>query len=82
MTKNNADQLYDWPTVIPLIQTYGCIQIYGRHIHVWDIHTYGDIQIYGVHGVWRHMDICKKFSIPLIMNHVHHLSTEMEGQNV
>ena len=24
--------------------------------------------------------ICKKFSFPLIMNNVHHLSTEMEGK--
>ena len=40
MTDNDADQLYDWPTVIQFIQiyeglqTYGGVQMYGEYRHM------------------------------------------------
>ena len=37
MTNNNADQLYDWPTFIHVIEMYGGVQIYGG---IW---TFGGI---------------------------------------
>ena len=121
MTNNDADQLYDWPTVIQLIQMYGGIQTYRgiqmywrvyrcmeEHTDLVGVQTYEGIQMYegcadiwgcmdlgGIWcmGVYRHMGaygctclpttpegICKKFPFPLIISHVHHLSTEMEGK--
>ena len=72
------------------IRAYRCMGI----TDIWgciDLGVYGCMGIYRHIGVYRHMGaygctclltipegICKMFSFPLIISHVHHLSTEME----
>ena len=73
------------------IQTYRGVWIYGG-IWTWGCTvTWGHMDIMRFIDIWgaygcTHLPttpegICKKFSFPLIMNHVHHLSTETEGKN-
>ena len=47
MTNNDGDQLYDWPTVIQLIQ------MYGGHMEVWGIQMYGGVRMYGAYRCMR-----------------------------
>ena len=80
------------------IQTYGGhmdiwgVQMYRVYRHKGCIDVWGHMDFM---GMYRHMGaygctclpttpegIYKKFSFPLIMSHVHHISTEMEGKNL
>ena len=42
MTNNDADQLYNWPTVIQLIQMYVGVQMYGGNRYMVGAWMYGE----------------------------------------
>ena len=82
-------------TVIWYVQMYGAYGHMGahrcmgcRHMVVYGCMGCTDIWgVYGYMGAYRCTclpttpeGICKKFSFPLILSHIHHLSTEMEGK--
>ena len=65
------------------IQMYGGIQTCGC-VWTWecrDTGVYGHMGAYGCTCLpTASQGICKKFSFPFIMSHVHHLSTKLEGK--
>ena len=78
MTNNDADQLYDWPTVIQLIQMYGGIQNMGG------IQTYGGMQTWGmdIWGTYRQMEVCTNGGIQMYVGVWMYGSIQMYGEHI